>query len=118
MNGYNIPHSDKYEPFYKIDNVGFSKKLVRDNFMDDYVKQMKFKKSPALYETGSDWTKNKNGKFFAGKKVTMSESIFVNAKLRPRPGPVSYENKNTMIEKVKKKSKAIEKEIKMCGFIE
>ena len=48
----------------------------------------------------------------------MSESIFVNAKLRPRPGPVSYENKNTMVEIAKKKSKVVDKEAKMCGFIE
>jgi len=36
-----------------------SKKAVRDNYMDEYNKQMKFKKAPNQYETGYDWTKNK-----------------------------------------------------------
>jgi len=48
----------------------------------------------------------------------MSEQIFVNAKLRPRPGPVSYVNNDTILAKVQKKSKVIEKDIKCCGFIE
>ena len=44
---------------YKIQNIATSKKPVRDNYMDEYIKQMKFKKSPPQYEIGYDWTKNK-----------------------------------------------------------
>jgi len=79
---------------------------------------MKIKKSPAQYDIGYDWTKTNKGKLTPSAKVTMSESIFLNAKLRPRPGPVSYENTNTILTKVSKKSKVIEKDLKCCGFIE
>ena len=48
----------------------------------------------------------------------MSENIFINAKLRPRPGPDKYENNNTMLNKMSKKSKIMDKETKCCGFIE
>lgn len=72
--GYNIQKTETVEPLYKVRNIGVSKKPVRDNYMDEYLKQMKFKKG-SQYNVSFDWTKQKKGTFLKGPKVSFTEGV-------------------------------------------
>jgi hypothetical protein len=46
--------------------------------------------APNIYKLDSDWTKNTQGKFLKGKRVTLIEEILLQKKNK-LPGPGTYE---------------------------
>lgn len=73
IKGYMLQDSSQFHPNYKIDNTPncFSKKKIRDNFIDDYLKSTKWQPA-AKYDVIRDWTKalERKGKFSKEPKVT------------------------------------------------
>ena len=90
IKGYTIPHTDLITS--RPRTTKFSKYSV-PHFIDKYTKSKEFIPGPK-YETMSDWTQNlKNkGKFPKTNRITNTESILIEGKLRPLPGPGSYDD--------------------------
>ena len=63
------------------------------HFIDKHTKQMSFVPGP-IYETVTDWKEimKKKGKFSKSPRVTFTESILHDGKIKPQPGPGAYEH--------------------------
>lgn len=118
IKNYEVKDNMHREPYFKIDKIAINKKDKPDGVFDQYVK-LKSSVPPAKYDLIQDWSKNfeKRGKFLKAQKITYIESILIDGKKRPKPGPNTYKHQEYIGKGLSTNKKSSTSE-KICGFIE
>ena len=90
MKNYELKSNMHIEPMFKVQSIALRKSLKQDHFIDQYVKQNKWKQS-AQYNL-IDFLKNipKTGKWSKCPRITYTESVILENKRRPKPAPNHY----------------------------
>ena len=85
IEGYYVPTNECYLTKPKT----FWSKCKNENVIEQYAKSKKDMPAPNHYKIDNDWTKNTKGKFLKGRRITQTDEILAQKKLK-MPGPGQY----------------------------